>query len=432
MPQPQFGGPDYRDPAAGYRDPGHAGPGYGPGGGYQPQPPTSPQPGYQENGYRPNGFFAGGSPAGGPPAGGYQGSGYQGSGYQGGYPADRDGFRADGYPPLGGPAGQQQGGYPGQPGQPGQQPGGYGYPGQGPGGYPNAQQSGIGGQVPQVTPPASPVPWRGQGYQGQPAQPGQFAPQQPGAFGDAPPSFFAPAPTGMQQAQQGFQQGQPGGFAPGRQQGNFAAGPQVGAPGALPGSFPGQPGGYPNQPNQPNQPPGGFGGHQPDQFSRFGPAGFGPPQPALPAVAATVADGKAVRKNGLPRDKHRKGVLIGGTAAVVAVLAVGGVVVGPKLLQGSTDPGCKAYTNTALTAYDQAIGDLNDRATQARLTSDMPPAISDLTAAADQAKSASVRSALDGLLAELKIVSADVNQGSVPNATVEALNTAANSADHAC
>jgi len=125
-------------------------------------------------------------------------------------------------------------------------------------------------------------------------------------------------------------------------------------------------------------------------------------------------------------------VLIGGTVVAIAVLAAGGVIAGPKLFKGSTDPGCTAYTSTALSAYNQAIGDLNDRATQARLTSDMPPAISDLTAAADQAKSASVRSALDGLLAELKTVSGDVSKGSVPIATVQALNSAASSADHAC
>jgi hypothetical protein len=186
------------------------------------------------------------------------------------------------------------------------------------------------------------------------------------------------------------------------------------------------PGGYPNQP------PAGFPGQQLEPVSRFRPGGFGQPQPALPAVAATIADGTAVKKNGKPGDKTKTRRLIGGSVVVVAVLAVGGVIAGPKLFEGSTDPGCKAYSSTALSAYNQAIGDLNARATQAKLTSDMSPAINDLTAAADQAKSTSVKSALDGLLAELKTVSTDVDRGSVPPGTVQALNSAASSADHAC
>jgi hypothetical protein len=486
--QPRFGGPDYRDPAAGYHDPGHAGPGYGPGygpgGGYQAQAPGNPQTAYQGSGYQPDGFFAGGVPAGGPqvggpvvggpPAGGYDGSGYQ---------PDHDGFRPDRYPQPGGLAGHEQpGGYPGQ------QPGGFGYPGQGPGGYPNAQPPGFGGQVPPGAPAsAPPLAGHGAGYPGQLAQPpfpngypgnghpgnghpggtfppaqpgavpppqgGQFPPPQPGAFGNAPPGFFGPAQPGFQQApptQPGFQQGQPagfqppqplgfqppqpGGFAPGLQQGSFAAAPPGStpatlpgnAPAGLPGSFPGQqPGGYPNQPTA------GFPGQQLEPLSRFRPGQFGQSQSALPAVAATVADGTAVKKNGKPGGKTKTRMLIGGSA-VVAVLAVGGVIVGPKLLEGSTDPGCTAYRGTALSAYNQAIGDLNARATQPKLTSDMPPAINDLTAAADQAKSTSVKSALDGLVAELKTVSTDVDRGSVPSSTVQALNNAANAADHAC
>ena len=123
-------------------------------------------------------------------------------------------------------------------------------------------------------------------------------------------------------------------------------------------------------------------------------------------------------------------LLIGGAAAVAAVAAVG-VIMAPKLF-GPSDPGCKAYTGTALAAYNQTISDLNAQASQAKLTNDMSTAIVDLQTAAAQAQSASVKSALDGLLAELNTVRTDVGKGSVPTATVGALNTAADAADSAC
>jgi hypothetical protein len=113
------------------------------------------------------------------------------------------------------------------------------------------------------------------------------------------------------------------------------------------------------------------------------------------------------------------------------MLAVGAVLVAPKLL-GPSDPGCKAYTGTALTAYNQTIRDLNAQASQAKLTADMATAIAALNTAAAQAQSTSAKSALGGLLAELMTVRVDVQKGSVPAATVTALNKAANTADHAC
>ena len=112
-------------------------------------------------------------------------------------------------------------------------------------------------------------------------------------------------------------------------------------------------------------------------------------------------------------------------------MAAAGVIMAPKLF-GPSDPGCKAYTGTALAAYNQTISDLNAQASQAKLTNDMSTAIVDLQTAAAQAQSASVKSALDGLLAEMNTVRTDVGKGSVPTATVGALNTAANAADSAC
>jgi hypothetical protein len=116
----------------------------------------------------------------------------------------------------------------------------------------------------------------------------------------------------------------------------------------------------------------------------------------------------------------------------VAIAAVGGVILAPKLFGGSTDPGCKAYTATALPAYNQTIDDLNAQKPQGTLTGDMTTTIGDLTTAAGDAQSASVKSALDGLLTEVTTVRADVRKGTVPPATVSQLNAAANTADNAC
>jgi hypothetical protein len=136
-------------------------------------------------------------------------------------------------------------------------------------------------------------------------------------------------------------------------------------------------------------------------------------------------------KRGGGKVGRRKGLLIGGAAAVVAVLAAGGVILAPKLLH-STDPGCKAYTGTVLTAYNKTIDDLNRQVPQATLSRDMTSAINQLKTAAGQAQSASAKSALNGLLAQLNKVSGDMRQGAVPAGTVSKLNAAASTADNAC
>ena len=130
----------------------------------------------------------------------------------------------------------------------------------------------------------------------------------------------------------------------------------------------------------------------------------------------------------------RRRALAGG-AALVFVLAVVGVLFATKgfgYFGGPSDPGCKAYANTALGAYNKTIDDLNAQASQATLTADMTTAITDLTSASAQAQSAAAKSALSALLAQFKVVRADVAAGSVPESTVTALNADSAAADHAC
>jgi hypothetical protein len=129
---------------------------------------------------------------------------------------------------------------------------------------------------------------------------------------------------------------------------------------------------------------------------------------------------------------NRNKALVAG-AGVLAVVAIGGVVIAPKLLAGgSSDPGCKAYSGSALTAYNKTIDDLNAQASQSVLSADMSTATTDLTAAISAAKSDSVKSALNGLLTQLNTVKTDVKSGTVPTTTVNALNAASTTADNAC
>jgi hypothetical protein len=117
---------------------------------------------------------------------------------------------------------------------------------------------------------------------------------------------------------------------------------------------------------------------------------------------------------------------------VLAIIAIVGVVMAPRWFGGSSDPGCKAYTATALPDYNKAIGDLNGHASQSTLSAEISQAVTSLQAAAGKAQSASATSALNALLTELKSVQADVSSGSVPTKTVDALNNASTNADHAC
>jgi len=123
--------------------------------------------------------------------------------------------------------------------------------------------------------------------------------------------------------------------------------------------------------------------------------------------------------------------VIGGATAL-AVVAVAGVILVPKYLGGPSDPGCKAYADTALGAYNKAIDDLNAEAPKAALDTDMATVITDLTNASAQAQSTSATSTLNALLAEFKVVRADVVLGSVPKSTVVTLNADSAAADKAC
>src|SRR5580700_3205029 len=158
----------------------------------------------------------------------------------------------------------------------------------------------------------------------------------------------------------------------------------------------------------------------------------GPGPGAGPGGPAAGGDADPAGKPSAKPSSNRNKALVAG-AGVLALVAVGGVVVAPKLLGGgSSDPGCTAYSGSALTAYNKTIDDLNAQASQSVLSADMSAATTDLNGAISQAKGASVKSALNGLLTQLNTVKTDVKSGSVPTSTVSALNAASTAADNAC
>ena len=115
------------------------------------------------------------------------------------------------------------------------------------------------------------------------------------------------------------------------------------------------------------------------------------------------------------------------------VIVLAGVFYVSRQAGGSSDPGCKAYASTALTAYNKAVDALNNsKASQATLNADMTTAVTDLASAAQQAQSASARSALGSMLTQLKTVRTDIATGSVPPSVVSALNADSTAADSVC
>jgi len=170
--------------------------------------------------------------------------------------------------------------------------------------------------------------------------------------------------------------------------------------------------------------PGGPGGYA-------GPAGPGGPDRPGRTGRRRITDAFARAGDaGASPSKNRNRVLVVG-AGVLCVVAIGGVILAPRLFNTS-DPGCTAYAGPTLTAYDNMVHDLNTQASQSRLSADTSATVTELTQAVAAAHGTSVKSALNSLLSELRTVQTDVAAGEVPASTVNALNADSTTADHAC
>jgi hypothetical protein len=121
-------------------------------------------------------------------------------------------------------------------------------------------------------------------------------------------------------------------------------------------------------------------------------------------------------------------------AAVILALAWAGAAgyLAPHLIQAA-DPGCVAYKNTALTAYNRVAGDVSDGVSRARLAQDLTAAIATVGEAVSDSRSAAASRSLAALSAELQTMRSDVRAGRVvPRQLLLSLNRETGAADAAC
>lgn len=104
----------------------------------------------------------------------------------------------------------------------------------------------------------------------------------------------------------------------------------------------------------------------------------------------------------------------------------------PPLIRAA-DPGCVAYKNTALTAYNRVADDVSDGHPRVQLSRDLAGAITTIDrAAADSRNAAAVRS-LAALSGDLRVMRVDIQAGrDVPRDLLLALNRETRDADSAC
>ena len=104
----------------------------------------------------------------------------------------------------------------------------------------------------------------------------------------------------------------------------------------------------------------------------------------------------------------------------------------PHLVRAA-DPGCVAYKNTALTAYNRVADDVSDGRSRARLARDLTAAISTIGRAAADSHAAAAARSLAALSGDLRALRADVQAGrDVPRELLLSLNRETGAADSAC
>ena len=118
-------------------------------------------------------------------------------------------------------------------------------------------------------------------------------------------------------------------------------------------------------------------------------------------------------------------------ALTLAWAAAAGYLV-PRLIQAA-DPGCVAYKNTALTAYNRVADDVSDGRGRDRLARDLTAAITTIDRATADSRSAAATRSLTALSQDLRVMRADVQAGrDVPRELLLSLNRQTRDADTAC
>ncbi len=121
-------------------------------------------------------------------------------------------------------------------------------------------------------------------------------------------------------------------------------------------------------------------------------------------------------------------------AAVALTLAWAGAAcyLVPHLVRAA-DPGCVAYKNTALTAYNRVADDVRDGRSRARLARDLTAAITTIATATADSRAAAASRSLAALSGDLRALRGDVEAGRpVPRELLLSLNRETGAADTAC
>lgn len=154
----------------------------------------------------------------------------------------------------------------------------------------------------------------------------------------------------------------------------------------------------------------------------------------LGAALITIPAGLLLAVLGFWRARQGSRGLVRCWLAVALMLAWAGAAgyLVPDLLRAA-DPGCVAYKNTALTAYNRVADDVRDGRSRAQLARDLAAAITSIGSAAADSRSAATTRSLAALSGDLRAMRADVRAGrDVPRVLLLSLNRETRAADAAC
>jgi hypothetical protein len=154
----------------------------------------------------------------------------------------------------------------------------------------------------------------------------------------------------------------------------------------------------------------------------------------LGGALITIPAGLLLAGMGFRRARQGRRGLVRCWAAVALTLAWAGAAgyLVPHLVQAA-DPGCVAYKNTALTAYNRVADDVSGGRSRARLARDLTAAITTAERATADSQSAAATRSLAGLSGALRTMRTDVQAGrDVPRGLLLSLNRETRGADTAC
>jgi len=199
----------------------------------------------------------------------------------------------------------------------------------------------------------------------------------------------------------------------------------------------------------PAQPPPGVPPDLPRDAAQLvpGPRGPAPGRPGAnwPATAAlacgilgglliTIPAGLVLAGLGFRRARQGARGLVRCWLAAALILAWAGAAgyLVPRLIRAA-DPGCVAYKNTALTAYNRVADDVSDGRSRTQLARDLAGAITTIGRAAAASRNAAATRSLATLSGDLRTVRADVQAGrDAPRDLLLSLNRETLDADRAC